>query len=184
MRETINKYAVGKTVLLFLILANLLYLLMLLVTIPKVMAFANGMKLFDLMPTGYDPDYARTFLNTLGTEGRAVYLNCQIPVDLFYPLFSGIAYCLLMAWLFKKLHLSDKPVFYLCLIPLVAGLFDYLENFGIIIMINSYPRIQDIMVNTVNIFSIMKSMLSALFFTILIVAFVVFLIKQITRIIK
>jgi hypothetical protein len=179
MRAFVTKYSGGKTVLAFFVLANLLYLLMLFLTIPQVMVYARGMKLFDMMPTGYDPGYATAFLDTLGPAGRSVYLTHQLPVDLLYPLFSALAYCLLMAWLFKKLNLFEKPVFYLCLLPLVAGLFDYLENFGIITMILKYPEVSPVLVSTVSGFTLIKSMLSALFFIILILAFAIFLIKQI-----
>lgn len=179
MRAFVKKYSGGKTVLVFLISANFLYLLMLFLTIPEVMVYAKGMKLFDMLPTGYNLGYATTFLDTLGPDGRRVYLTHQLPVDLLYPFFSAIAYCLLMAWLFKKLNLIEKPVVYLCLIPLVAGLFDYLENFGIITMILKYPDVSTLLANTVSSFTLIKSMLSALFFIILIIAFAIFLIKQI-----
>ncbi|MCX6303659.1 MAG: hypothetical protein NT040_01700 [Bacteroidetes bacterium] len=178
MRVLIKRHIRGREVLAFFVLANLLYLLMIFVTIPQVTAYSGGMKLFDMMPLGYDLVYARNLLDTLGTNGRAVYLTLQLPVDMFYPLFSGIAYCLLMAWLFKKLNLIDKPAAYLCVIPLVAGMFDYLENFGIIAMITSYPAVSALQVSVVSIFSVIKSMLSAAFFTLLIVSLLVFLVKQ------
>ncbi len=66
----------GKKVLLFFILANLVYVLMLTFTIPNVMAFSKGMKLLDMMPTGYDIEYVNTLFNTLGQErvGMLIYI--------------------------------------------------------------------------------------------------------------
>jgi hypothetical protein len=58
-------------------------------------------------------------------------------------------------------------------------MFDYLENFGIITMILKYPDVSRVLVNTVSGFTLVKSMLSALFFIILIIVFAIFLIKQI-----
>ncbi|MFZ4523054.1 MAG: hypothetical protein ACOYNC_15190 [Bacteroidales bacterium] len=168
----------GKKVLVFLGLANVIYLLMIFVTIPQVMAFSNGMKLFDLMPAGYSHAYAVSLLDALGAEGRSAYLFRQLPLDMFYPILSGIAYCLLAGWLTNKLNLFDKAVVYLCFLPLVAGLFDYLENFGIIAMITSYPSLSTMQVAIVSAFSIIKSVLSVTFFTLLIVLLIVYLVKQ------
>jgi hypothetical protein len=184
MNELIKRYSSGRNVLLFLVGANLLYVLMLFVTIPQVMAFSGGMKLFDLMPAGYDLEYAKSLLQQLGEEGRNLYLTRQLPVDLFYPLLSAIAYTLLMAWLFKRLNFIDKPVFWLCLIPFMAGLFDYLENISIILMITSYPEVSGLLAHFANAFTVIKSMLSVLFFGILIIALPVFLIKLIIARIK
>jgi hypothetical protein len=184
MNKLIKRYSSGRNVLLFLIAANLLYLLMLFVTIPQIMACSGGMKLFDLMPAGYDLAYAKTLLTQLGEEGRNVYLTRQIPVDLFYPLLSAIAYSLLMAWLFKRLNIANTPAIFLCLIPFAAGLFDYLENISIIMMITSYPEISGLLAGFANAFTVIKSMLSILFFGILTIALPVFLIKQIFARIK
>jgi hypothetical protein len=179
MTELIKRYSSGLNVFLFFVAANLVYLFMTLLTIPTVLIYSKGIKLFDLMPFGYDLTYAGALLEKLGPEGREFYLEHQLPFDMIYPGLSGIAYCLLMAWLFKKIKLIDKPAIYLCLIPLVAGLFDYLENFGIIVMITSYPSVSALQVAFTSTFTIIKSMLSAIFFVILIVSFVVYLYKKV-----
>lgn len=56
LNKIIEKNISGKKVLGLFILTNLVYAYMLMVTIPKTMAFANGMKLLDMMPAGYDFD--------------------------------------------------------------------------------------------------------------------------------
>jgi hypothetical protein len=60
------------------------------VTIPKTMAFANGMKLLDMMPAGYDFDYVIKLFNALGENGRKTYLTSLIPVDMIYPLLFAV----------------------------------------------------------------------------------------------
>jgi hypothetical protein len=47
----------GKKVLELFILTNVVYILMLTVTIPRTMSHSNGIKLLDMMPTGYDMNY-------------------------------------------------------------------------------------------------------------------------------
>jgi hypothetical protein len=70
MIEYIKKHLGGWKVLAFLLFANMVYLLMLFVTIPMVTAYSGGMKLFDMMPTGYTLAYANNLLETLGPAGR------------------------------------------------------------------------------------------------------------------
>ena len=59
---------------------------MLTITIPKVMSFAGGMKLLDMMPLGYNSEYVNSLFNNLGKKGREVYLLNQIPIDMIYIL--------------------------------------------------------------------------------------------------
>ena len=125
----------GKNILFLFIVTNLFYAIMLLVTIPKVMDFAGGMKIFDLMPMGYEPKYALSLLDKMGNEGRKAYLYCQLPIYLIYPLLFGVTYSLLLAYFLEKLERLKAEYFYLCLLPLIAGFFDYAENFGIISML-------------------------------------------------
>lgn len=112
MRHLIERNLSGKKVLLMLIVTNIIYVTMLTITIPKVMSFAGGMKILDMMPTGYSPDYVNTLLNALGTEGRHAYLYNQLPLDAIYPFLCGTSYCLLLAYVLSILNKLDGPLFY------------------------------------------------------------------------
>src|SRR5690554_3746095 len=103
---------------------------MLTVTIPKTMSHANGLNLLDMMPAGYNLNYVDELFDSLGEIGRETYLTNQIPVDMIYPLLFGLSYCLLLAYLLKKLKKLNAPFIYLCLLPIIAGIADYMENFG------------------------------------------------------
>jgi len=142
---------------------------MLFVTIPKTIAYSGGMKLLDMMPQGYDSKYVNELFNKLGEEGREVYLFNQIPVDMIYPFLFGMTYSLLIAYFLEKLDKLNTPFFYLCLVPIIAGIADYLENFGIITMLNDFPDLSMTQVNVTNIFTLIKSLSTTLFFLILIV---------------
>lgn len=169
MKQGIYRNIDGKKVLLLFVVTNMVYVFMLTVTIPWVMGFSGGMKLFDMMPMGYDPEYALLLLDKLGQEGRHVYLYNQLPVDMIYPLLFGITYCLLTAWFLNKLNTLKEEPFYLCILPLLAGLFDYLENFSIINMLMKYPFLTDTAIQTGTFFSVFKSLFSTISFTVLIV---------------
>lgn len=170
--KILEKHASGKKVLGLFIVTNAVYLMMLLVTIPKTMGFSNGLKLLDMMPTGYDLNYATGLFNALGEDGREVYLTNQIPVDLIYPLLFGLTYSLLLVYFLKKLNKLKSPFTYLSLFPIIAGIADYLENIGIIRMLNNYPDLTETTVNVTNTFSIIKSTTTSVFF----VAFIIILI--------
>ena len=169
LRELIAKNSSGKKVALLFVLTNLVYAFMLLVTIPKTVAYSGGMKLLDMMPQGYDSEYVNELFKKLGKEGRDVYLFNQIPVDMIYPLLFGLTYSLLIAYFLKKLNKLKTSLFFLCLLPIIAGLADYLENIGIISMLYDYPDLSLRQISATNIFSIIKSASTTLFFIVLIV---------------
>ena len=165
----LEKHATGTKVLLFFLLSTSVYLAMLLVTIPKVMGFSEGMKLLDMMPGGYAPDYVLSLFETLGEEGRRVYLWKQIPLDMFYPGLFGIAYSLLLFYILKILLMKESKWFFLSLLPVAGGLFDYFENIGIILMLNSYPSFSSLLAWLTSIFSVLKSVSTIIFFVVLLV---------------
>jgi len=177
LNKIIQKIISGKKVLGLFILTNLVYAFMLMVTIPNTMAFSNGMKLLDMMPTGYDYDYVNKLLITLGNTGREVYVKNQIPVDMMYPILFGMSYCLVMAYFLKKINKLNTSYSYLCLLPIIAATADYLENIGIITMLNSYPDFTENTVKVTSIFSVIKSSSTSVFFIALVVILILVGIK-------
>jgi len=177
MRKFIEKNISGKKIFGLFILTNVVYLFMLTVTIPKTMEFSNGMKLLDMMPTGYDWNYVNELFKTLGENGRNTYLTTQIPVDMIYPLLFGLSYSLIFAYFLKKLEKLNSSFIYLCLLPIIGGFADYIENFGIIIMLNNYPELTEITVYVTNAFSVLKSTSTSIYFIALIVILIILGIK-------
>jgi hypothetical protein len=169
MKDLIQKNISSKKVLLLFILANIVYAIMLIITIPEVMHYSGGMKILDMMPTGYDAHYVNTFFSTLGIQGRNAYLYHQLPLDLLYPALFGISSCLILAYFLNKLEKLNSPLFYLCFIPLFSGFFDYGENIGIISMLTDYPNNSILQVQITSTFSILKSILTSIYFIILII---------------
>lgn len=174
MKDLIKRNINGKKILALFILTNIIYAIMLTITIPKVMSFSGGMKLLDMMPTGYSADYVNSLLNALGDKGREAYLFNQLPLDMIYPFFFGVSYCLILAYLLNKIGKIETYLFYLSFLPLFSGLFDYFENIGIIIMLNSYPDNSIILTQITNVFSVLKSSFTTLYFIILIIILIIF----------
>ncbi len=183
LTKFINGNNSGKKVLGLFILTNVVYMIMLTVTIPKTMKFSNEMRLLDMMPMGYDLNYVNKLFNSLGEIGRDVYLTSQIPVDMLYPLLFGLTYCLILAYFLKKINKFNTPFTLLCYIPIIAGIADYLENFGIITMLNNYPELTDSTVKTISLFSQIKSFSTSIFFIVLIVILIKLGVKFMKKII-
>lgn len=177
--QFIIKHLNGKKVLFLFLLTNLVYAFMLIITIPKTMGFSNGMRLLDMMPLGYNSEYVHSLFNTLGENGRDVYLLNQIPVDMIYPFLFAISYALLIAYFLKKLNGLNSKLKYLIILPIIAGIMDYAENFGIIFMLNNYPEITNISIAKTNTFTIIKSISTAIYFTLLIIIIVALVFKTV-----
>lgn len=175
MHRFVNKIinaASGRNVLIFLIPSLAVYFVMLLHTIPGVQSYAPEMKIFDLSPSGYSYDYAIKLFSTLGDEGRKEYLNTQLPLDFIYPALFSISSFLLLAWLFLKRYDKGSRIFYFCFVPIFAGMFDYLENIQIVVMILNFPDISNTQVVLSSAFTIAKSGLTTIFFLLLFFAII------------
>ncbi|NRB60128.1 MAG: hypothetical protein HRU50_09370 [Winogradskyella sp.] len=177
----IEKNSSGKKVLGLFILTNCIYAFMLTVTIPKTMTYSNDMQLLDMMPTGYNLKYVNELFTELGANGRSTYLTNQIPVDMVYPLLFGISYCLLLGYFLKKMNKLNTQYRYLCLLPIIAGIADYLENIGIIAMLKNYPELTEVAVKTTSFFSLIKSISTSVFFIVLIIMLITLAIKFMKR---
>ena len=175
--DLMQKHSTGKVVASLFVLTMAVYLTMLLYSIPAVTAFAPQLPIFDLSPFGYSFNYATELLDTLGAEGRNLYLYTQLPLDFIYPGLFSITYSLLLVWLFGKTYDENSKIFYLAFVPFLAGIFDYFENIFIIKMITSFPDIQIATVNVASLFTLLKSSFTMLFFVLLIVGFAL-LLKQ------
>ena len=176
---SLQKLASGRVVLILFILTMAVFSLMLLYTIPKVESFAPGMTLFDMSPSGYSYQQAISLLESLGEVGRNVYLSQQLPADFVYPGLFAISYSLLLTWLFAKSFEPNSKIFFLVLVPVLGGLFDYLENIGIVLMINAFPDISQELVGVASTFTLLKSAFTTGFYILLLVGIFSFIIRRI-----
>lgn len=178
MLQLIKRKASGKNVILFFVLSNTIYFIMLLITIPWVHQFSHGMKILDLMPLGYDADYVRDLFQQLGQQGRGIYLYYQLPLDLIYPFLYAVSFALMFTWFLGKIIKPNSQLFQFAVIPLLAGTFDYLENFGTIAMLAIYPNFSEWLANMTSVFSLLKSILVTLSISAVLLVLVIFLVKK------
>lgn len=166
----LQKNSSGKLVLVLFLLTMTIYSLMIVYSIPAVISLAPDLVLFDLSPAGYSYQNAMELLSALGPEGRSIYLTRQLPLDFIYPGLFAITYSLLLTWLFLKSKETKSKIFYFTLVPILAGLCDYIENVFIIVMINSFPELSSNIVGIASLFTIMKSIFTSIFFILILLA--------------
>ncbi|WP_111979983.1 hypothetical protein [Algibacillus agarilyticus] len=176
-----QKYSSGKIISALFVFTMVVYIAMLSYSIPAVTKFAPEIPLFDLSPSGYAYNYANELLHTLGADGRNLYLSIQLPLDFIYPGLFSVTYSLMLVWLCKKLLIKNTKIYYLALVPFLAGIFDYVENIYIIKMINSFPDLQVSTVKIASLFTVLKSSFTLIFFILLIVGFVMLLKKKLSK---
>jgi hypothetical protein len=172
MRKYILKISTGKAVLFLFVLTNIVYAIMLAFSIPHVVAFGGGMKLLDMLPVGYELEYVQELFTALGEEGRNAYLSIQLPIDMLYPILFAISYCFLLAWLLQKINKQHSWLFYLCYLPLIAGAADYLENIGIITLLNQFPDLTQQSVQITSLFSVVKSSTTSVYFFVVLIVLI------------
>ena len=170
--KLIQKHSTGMNVILLFSITMVVYLTILFYSMPKVVMSAPKMKLFDVSPSGYTAEHAISLLNAIGPEGRDLYLSLQLPLDFIYPGLFILSYSLLFAWLLKKNYSLESKAYYALYLPILAGLFDYTENVLIIIMLKAYPDLSSGLVTAASLATIIKSVLSSIFFILLILSII------------
>jgi hypothetical protein len=121
---------------------------------PRFLEMTNKTDLLD-MTTFYSAEQAYEMVGQYGPDGRDYYNYIQI-VDFFFPAAYALFFALLITYLLQWRNWLETPWRQLALIPLVAGLCDWLENAGIFIMLRRYPAPFDIVAQMTNIFCVLK----------------------------
>ena len=91
----------------------------------------------------YSYNEVKNDFDKLGVEGRNVYRTAIGVVDMIFPLIYGPLFILVLAWLLKRLTRRDSNWILLAWFPLIGILFEYLENFNTLSLLNNYPAITE-----------------------------------------
>ncbi|PSR14669.1 MAG: hypothetical protein DA408_17330 [Bacteroidetes bacterium] len=182
IREIIQGNIGGRQVLVFFLLAMVFYGAMLFITVPATMAFSDGLQLLDMRPGGYTPADVEVLFGTLGVKGRDVYLLKQLPLNLVYPFLFGVCFTLVMAYFLNKLQQLHTSLFLLCYLPLAAAAADYLENIGIITLLNTYPNLSVPVIRATSFFTVVKSGLVLVFFIALFITMLIWGVQRLRKI--
>lgn len=102
----------------------------------------------------YNPEVVYGIFDRLGDKGLKIYKASEIFVDFPYLIVYTILYAALITRLSDLLQLKNKA--YLLYIPLLLGVFDILENIGIIKLIGAYPEKMNALVSITSVFTTLK----------------------------
>lgn len=91
----------------------------------------------------YTVDEVINDFEKLGVEGRDLYKFIVGRIDMVYPIIYGLFFILVLAYLLKKVTNPDSKFILIALLPLLGMLFDYLENFNTLSLLNNYPNLSE-----------------------------------------
>ena len=107
-------------------LTAIVYLVIVLWSLPIITRDAGGLTPFDLRPLGYDVDDAVAFLSALGETGLAQYQGAQRILDTIYPALMAATLVLAFARLFRW-----RTALAFGVVTVLAAVFDYRENIAV-----------------------------------------------------
>ncbi|MHA2045669.1 MAG: hypothetical protein ACXAAO_12840 [Candidatus Thorarchaeota archaeon] len=114
----------------------------------------SGILAFLDMRFFYTFDDVTEYLTALGETGRTYYLYQKI-VDSFFPIGYGLGIALALGYLCKKSDIKN-PWHSIILIPIIAAIFDYIENILLTTQIVSFPTISETIVSVAAITTLIK----------------------------
>ena len=174
--DHVKELATLKIFLLFLVLTIVVAMVMMGYVNPQILALSGGLPILDSR-LGYTFAEANHLFTVLGEQGRQLYTTLQV-LDLIFPLGYGISMTLALTGIITRLfpegHSMEKTI----LIPILAMIFDYLENITIATMIASYPNLSPLVVNIANIFTLLKWSCIILALVLLVVLAMLALVKK------
>ena len=116
----------------------------------------------------YSAEDVFELFQSLGNQGRAIYLNQVAVIDMIYPLVYGFLLFLIIRLLSNRyLFFKQHSVF--VYFPLIAASADILENLNTVLMLYLFPKVIDILCVIGSIFSLSKWFLVV--FSLLIIIF-------------
>ena len=132
---------------------------------------------FDL-EFSYTPDQAVKMLESYTSEGRSIYTKSTLFVDGLYPITYGVTFTLLLLLLLPWAFPKNTKIEALTALPFVIVIADFIENTGIILMLQTYPDEIRAYATFSSTFSSIKWSLVGVLMLIIVVSFIKILISK------
>ncbi len=116
----------------------------------------------------YSPNEITDVFNTLGQEGLNVWAQAHM-LDFLFPLTYMFAIAFGLNMEIRKLSFDSSNAKKLVLIPLLAGIADYVENILVLTQIAAYPNLSEIVIMIASAITTLKWILLGLGFLIIFV---------------
>jgi hypothetical protein len=106
--------------------------------VAQLKEITGGTGILDMMVL-YTPDQAYALFAAMGEAGRTFDLTHIVPLDMFFPFVYSLFDAVAITWLLHRWLPAGSRWHRLNVVPVVGGIADYLENFGIITMLLAWP---------------------------------------------
>lgn len=137
--KKLKKYANQRNILIGFSLIVIFNLVLFPIGLEKIQAITpNAAGPFDL-EFSYTYQQALEMLESYTPEGRRIYTQSTIFVDVPYPIIYGITFTLLLLILLPWAFPGNTRIETLAALPFVIVMADFIENTGIILMLKTYP---------------------------------------------
>lgn len=180
LSATLRRYAKGWLILLLLALEVLFNAVILPRTQAQMQAGSGGVGPIDLQ-FFYTPEKVYSMVAAYGDAGRATYRTFELTGDVIYPIIYTLFFSLLITWLFQRGLSADSQMQRLNVVPFGAGLFDLLENVGIVTMLSVYPSTPTIVAWLTTVFTMLKWGFAVASFALILIGFVMALRNRFTK---
>lgn len=173
MHRKISKYVSWKSIIVFSIFFVALFIIIngKPFGVSEMKEHTNGIGILDLEKY-YTPQYAYEILDAQGEKGRNFYKNLLIRIDFLFPLAYSICWMSILIILFKKWLPIESKWQKLSLLPIVAGLSDWIENVFILLMLKYYPERYSYLASIANIMTVMKGIFTAVSFILIVIGLI------------
>ncbi|MDX9991667.1 MAG: hypothetical protein RBS68_06400 [Anaerolineales bacterium] len=140
---------------------------------------ANGGGPIDLMmfPT---PAAVLAGIAALNAEGRAFYLLVELTYDIVYPISYMLFYGLALTFLLNRITAPGSIARRLNLLPVVAFVFDMLENVGVISLLVSFPAQSAALAGFVSVVNSVKWVFALSGMVVLLGALILWIVKKVS----
>jgi hypothetical protein len=164
---TRRQFPSGFLVASLLLVSGLLWAVMFFGTLAYLSRLAGGLKPFDIRPTGYSYEEAWAFINAIGEQGRAYYLNPELIIDTVYPPLYAISRAFALWWLTMpgRVRRALLPLglrYAFIGIPVAMASLDIIENSCIARMLWTWPDLSSGVVSISSVATETKIALGAL----------------------
>jgi hypothetical protein len=114
----------------------------------------QNLPILDLLMT-YKPDTVKTIIAQYTGAAKEAAIKGHLITDSIYPIVYFFLFGIALSLVFYKWKIN--PWFkWINIVPLIIILFDYLENYLIIKMLNSYPLDMELLPHFCSLFTVLK----------------------------
>ena len=91
-----------------------------------------------------------------GDQGRGAYVRARFTFDLIWPLVYTFFLCTAISWVYARAFTADSLWRGANLVPVLAILFDYLENLSVSLVMLRYPHTTNVVDSLAPLFTMLK----------------------------